>query len=77
MMEYKGYYARIEYSDEDNCFFGTIAGIADGVSFEGNSPVEIKEAFIKAVEDYCRSYHVQLLWNDCFSNHHSEKKYPA
>lgn len=52
MMEYKGYYAHIEYSDEDNCFFGTIAGITDVVSFEGNSTEELKEAFIKAVEDY-------------------------
>ena len=52
MMEYKGYYAHIEYSDEDNCFFGTIAGIADVVSFEGNSTEELKEAFIDAVEDY-------------------------
>ena len=52
MMEYKGYYAHIEYSDEDNCFFGTIAGIADVVSFEGNSTEELKEAFIEAVEDY-------------------------
>lgn len=52
MMEYKGYYAHIEYSDEDNCFFGTIVGIADVVSFEGNSTAELKEAFIEAVEDY-------------------------
>ncbi len=52
MMEYKGYYARIEYSDEENCFFGTIAGIADVGSFEGNSTEELKEAFIEAVEDY-------------------------
>ncbi len=52
MMEYKGYYTRIEYSDEDKCFFGTIAGIADVVSFEGNSTEELKEAFIETVEDY-------------------------
>ena len=52
MMEYKGFYAHIEYSDEDNCFFGTIAGIADVVSFEGNSTENLKEAFIEAVEDY-------------------------
>jgi predicted HicB family RNase H-like nuclease len=59
MMEYKGYYARIEYSDEDECFFGTIAGIADVISFEGNSPVELKAAFADAVEDYldtCKRY---------------------
>lgn len=52
MMEYKGYYARIEYSDEDERFFGTIAGIADVVCFEGSNPAELKAAFADAVEDY-------------------------
>ena len=51
-MEYKGYYAHIKYSDEDNCFFGTIAGVTDVISFEGDSTAELKEAFIEAVEDY-------------------------
>ena len=51
-MEYKGYYAYIEYSAEDNCFFGTIAGIADVISFEGNSIDELRTAFTEAVEDY-------------------------
>lgn len=51
-MEYKGYYACIEFSDEDNCFFGTIAGIADVISFEGNCINELRAAFAEAVEDY-------------------------
>ena len=52
LMEYKGYYAHIEYSDEDNCFFGTIVGIVDTISFEGNDAVELRSAFVEAVEDY-------------------------
>ena len=52
MMKYKGYYAHIEYSDDDNCFFGKIAGIADIVSFEGESIIGLKKAFIDAVDDY-------------------------
>lgn len=59
MMENKGYYAHIEYSDRDECFFGTIAGIPDVISFEGNSPAELKIAFAEAVEDYldmCKRY---------------------
>ena len=28
-MRYKGYSARIEYSDEDGCFVGRVAGIRD------------------------------------------------
>ncbi|MDD4718136.1 MAG: type II toxin-antitoxin system HicB family antitoxin [Eubacteriales bacterium] len=52
MMKYKGYYAHIEYSDDDNCFFGKITGIADIVSFEGESIIGLKQAFIDAVDDY-------------------------
>lgn len=32
-MKYKGYGACIEYSDEDGCFVGHIAGIRDVVEF--------------------------------------------
>ena len=52
MMEQKGYYARIEYSDEDSCFFGTVAGIVDVISFEGRDIDELKAAFADAVDDY-------------------------
>ena len=52
MMEHNGYYARIEYSEEDQCFFGEIAGITDVISFEGENIDELKMAFAEAVEDY-------------------------
>ncbi|WP_312800078.1 type II toxin-antitoxin system HicB family antitoxin [Pseudomonas sp.] len=51
-MSYRGYSARIEYSDEDGCFIGHIAGIRDVVGFHGESVSEIREAFIEAVDDY-------------------------
>jgi len=51
-MIYKGYAARIEYSDEDGCFVGHIAGIHDIVGFHGESVVELREAFKEAVDDY-------------------------
>jgi predicted HicB family RNase H-like nuclease len=52
LMEYKGYFAKIEYSNEDNRFFGTILGIADAVSFEGEDVKGLKTAFVEAVDDY-------------------------
>jgi len=52
LLEYKGYYAKIEYSDEDSCFFGTIIDISDSISFEGQNVEELKTAFNEAVEDY-------------------------
>jgi predicted HicB family RNase H-like nuclease len=51
-MTYKGYAARIEYSDEDECFIGHIAGIQDVVGFHGDSVAALREAFEEAVNDY-------------------------
>jgi predicted HicB family RNase H-like nuclease len=51
-MTYKGYSARIEYSDEDECFVGRIAGIRDIISFHGESVDEIRQAFKEAIDFY-------------------------
>ncbi|MFT3742441.1 MAG: type II toxin-antitoxin system HicB family antitoxin [Gammaproteobacteria bacterium] len=51
-MIYRGYAARIEYSDADDCFIGHIAGISDVVGFHGDSVSELHAAFEKAVDDY-------------------------
>ncbi len=51
-MTHKGYAARIEYSDEDRCFIGHIAGINDIVGFHGDSVAQLRTAFEEAVEDY-------------------------
>jgi len=52
VLEYKGYIGSIEYSADDNCFFGKIIGINDLIMFEGSSVDEIKVAFEEAVIDY-------------------------
>ena len=51
-MRHKGYAARIEYSDDDSCFIGHVAGIQDVVGFHGESVAELREAFQEAVDDY-------------------------
>ena len=51
-MIYKGYAAHIEYSDEDGCFVGHIAGIRDVVGFDGDSVDALRAAFEEAVDDY-------------------------
>ncbi|WP_257284661.1 type II toxin-antitoxin system HicB family antitoxin [Endozoicomonas sp. SESOKO1] len=51
-MTHKGYSASLEYSDDDECFVGHIAGIKDRVGFHGESVTELKNAFQEAVEDY-------------------------
>jgi predicted HicB family RNase H-like nuclease len=51
-MTYKGYAARIEYSDEDGCFIGHIAGIKDVIGFHAVTVSELRVAFEDAVDDY-------------------------
>ncbi len=51
-MKYKGYSARIEYSDEDECFVGRVAGIRDITTFHGESVEEIRQAFVEAMDFY-------------------------
>ncbi len=51
-MSYKGYTARIEYSAEDQCFVGHLAGINDIVGFHGESVNELRQCFEEAVNDY-------------------------
>ena len=51
-MEYKGFAARVEYSEEDGCFIGHVAGIRDVIGFHGESVAELRAAFEEAVDDY-------------------------
>jgi len=51
-MMHKDYAARVEYSEEDQCFVGHIAGIRDVVGFHGDSVVALRAAFEEAVDDY-------------------------
>jgi predicted HicB family RNase H-like nuclease len=51
-MTYKGYAAQIEYSDEDACFIGHIAGIADVIGFHADNVQDLRDAFAVAVDDY-------------------------
>ncbi|MGY6555106.1 MAG: type II toxin-antitoxin system HicB family antitoxin [Wenzhouxiangella sp.] len=51
-MSYKGYAARIEYSADDKCFVGRVAGIRDVIGFHGDSVTELQAAFEEAVDDY-------------------------
>ena len=51
-MKHKGYTAHIDYSEDDGCFVGHIAGITDIVGFHGESVAELRAAFEEAVDDY-------------------------
>ncbi len=52
ILQYKEYFATVQFSAEDEVFFGKILGINDVVSFEGSTVKELKNAMKEAVEDY-------------------------
>ena len=51
-MTYKDFAARVEYSEEDGCFVGHIAGIRDVIGFHGETVAKLRAAFKEAVEDH-------------------------
>jgi predicted HicB family RNase H-like nuclease len=52
VMTYKGYTARIEFDQRDSIFLGKIIGIADSISFHGETVKELKADFQAAVDHY-------------------------
>ena len=55
IMEYKGYWAKIRYSDEDECFYGKVEGLKNSlILFEGNTVKELKKDFKNAIDEHLR-----------------------
>ena len=52
IIKYKDFFGSVEYSSDDECFYGKIIGTSDLVTFEGDSVESLKRAFYEAVEDY-------------------------
>ena len=52
MMEYKGYFAKVEFDDNANIFHGEVINLRDVITFEGETVKEIKKAFQDSVDDY-------------------------
>ncbi|MBS1682705.1 MAG: type II toxin-antitoxin system HicB family antitoxin [Bacteroidetes bacterium] len=52
VLEYKGYKGSVEFSAEDQVFFGKIIGIRDVVTFEGVTVKELNSSFRNAVNGY-------------------------
>lgn len=55
LMEYKGFKARVQYSADDEVFFGRLMGIDDIVTFEGRTVRELKRAMKDAVD-----FHIEV-----------------
>ena len=53
-LKYNGYTGSVDFSEEDNVFFGKIEGINALVNYEGESVSELKNAFKEAQDDYLK-----------------------
>ena len=53
IMRYKGYFAEIRYSDEDECFYGKVKGLKNAlILFEGKTVKELKKDFRNAIDEH-------------------------
>ena len=52
MMEYKGYFAKVEFDDETDIFHGEVINLRDVVTFQGKSVDELHKAFKDSIDDY-------------------------
>ena len=52
LLQYKDYYGSVEYSAEDEVFFGRIEHINDLVTFEATDVHGLQQAFQEAIEHY-------------------------
>lgn len=52
MMEYKGYFGSVEYSDDDKVFHGQISFIRGLVTYEADGVKDLRSAFEESVDDY-------------------------
>lgn len=51
-MNYKGYYAKVDFDDRDNILVGRLIGIDDVVGFHADNAADFRTVFEEAVEDY-------------------------
>ena len=52
MMEYKGYFGKVEFDDEANIFYGEVINLRDVVTFQGETVQGLRKAFRESVDDY-------------------------
>lgn len=52
LLYYKGYSGSIEFSEEDQLFYGKVLGIRSLISYEGKTLQQLSVDFHKAIELY-------------------------
>ena len=54
ILKYKNFIGSVQYSADDEVFYGKVDGIDDLVSFEGDNAKDLRRAFEEGVDDYLR-----------------------
>jgi predicted HicB family RNase H-like nuclease len=71
MLEYKGYYGSIEFSEVDNFLFGKVLNMYSTlITYEGNTAEELYDDFkegIKRYLDFCKNNGIEPDKNDNIS----------
>ena len=52
ILKYKDYIGTVNFSSDDEIFYGKIEGINDLISFEADNVKDLKASFEEAVDDY-------------------------
>jgi len=52
MMEYKGYFGKVEFDDDANIFYGEVINLRDVVTFQGETVKKLRRAFRESIDDY-------------------------
>ena len=55
ILNYKGFFGSVEFSDEDDVFYGRIIGINDHITYEGDSVQSLRKDFNEAVDEYLKA----------------------
>ncbi len=61
-IEYKNYVGSVEFSQEDNIFFGKVLGIKALLSYEGTNAKELVDDFHSVIDDYlelCKNKNIE------------------
>jgi len=54
VLTYNGFIGSVQFSADDNVFFGKLEGINDLVTFEGKTVQELKDAFCYMVDEHIK-----------------------
>ena len=52
MMEYRGYRAAVKFDDDAGIFHGEVIDTLDVITFQGESVMELRQAFADSVDEY-------------------------